>query len=171
MTYYNLAKLVILVSTLVFLSGSLPQGHAQVQPQLVTGLTGLLNITRIQFTTVQLACTPTGNPPSTGGGVAGVAGALFGGSCNGATGSLAGVFTNASGFAQGILTLAEGIVIDPSRGMPCFINTRLPVTGTTCTVLPPTGLLQAVFQLISVVTNPFGGLLAVATTGPWVIMP
>ena len=157
---------------LVFLFGSLPQGHAQVQPQLVTGLTGLLNITQIQFTTVQLACTPTGNPPSTGGGVAGVAGALLSGTCNGASGSLGTVFTNASGFAQGILTLAEGIVIDPSRGMPCFLQVRLPlITGTTCTVFPPTGILEAAFQLLSVVNNPLGGLVAIVTTVPWVYRP
>ena len=154
----------MVVSTLVFLSGSLPQGHAL--------LTGLLNITRIQFTTAQLACTATGNPPSTGGGVDGVAGATLSGTCNGVGGNASGILTHIDGFATGILTLARGITIDPSTGLPCFVSVRLPVTGTTCTVLPPTGLLQAVFQVVSVVTGgPLGGLLAVATTGPWVIMP
>ncbi|WOG90046.1 hypothetical protein DCAR_0209287 [Daucus carota subsp. sativus] len=167
MAYYNSAKLVIVVSTLVLLFGSLPQGHAEVQPQAIPA--GLLNIVQFQFTSF-LACTPTGNPPS-GGGVPGVAGALLSGTCNGASGSLATAFTNATGFAQGILTLAEGIVIDPSRGMPCFLTVRLPLTGTTCTVFPPTGILEAAFQLLSVVNNPLGGLVAIVTTVPWVYRP
>ncbi|KAL1829904.1 hypothetical protein ACET3Z_008316 [Daucus carota] len=137
MTYYNSAKLVMVVSTLVFLSGSLPQGHA---------LTGLLNITQIQFTTLQLACTPTGNPPS-GGGAAGVAAATLNGTCNGATGTLGMLLTNATGFANGLFTFAQDILFDPSRGMPCFVILNLPVTGTTCTLLPPTGVLQAASQL------------------------
>ncbi|KAL1829898.1 hypothetical protein DCAR_0209285 [Daucus carota subsp. sativus] len=163
MTCYNSAKLVMVVSTLVFLSGSLPQGHAL--------LTGLLNITRIQFTTSQLACTATGNPPSTGGGVDGIGGALLSGTCNGVGGNGSGILTHIDGFATGILTLARGITIDPSTRLPCFVTVRLPVTGTTCTVLPPTGLLQAAMELVDVVSSPIFGSLAVATTGLWVMVP
>lgn len=158
---YNSAKLVIVVSTLVLLSASLPLGHAGVQP-----VTGLLNIVEIQFSGL-LYCTPNGNPPPSGGGIPGVAGAILSGSCNGASGNLGRAITNTTGFYNGILSLGDGILFDPSQGVPCFVSVQLPVLGTTCTMFPPTGFLRAPLQLVRVVTNLVGGLVLIVTTGPY----
>ncbi|KAL1829897.1 hypothetical protein DCAR_0209284 [Daucus carota subsp. sativus] len=155
-------KLVIFVSTLVLLLGSLPQGQGVVQPQA----TGLIQIFEIQFSGI-LACTPTGNPPSTGDVVPGVVGAVFSGSCNGASGNISQFLIDQNGAFSGVLSLLDGILFDPSQGMPCFISVQLPVTGTTCTVLPPTGTLRAALNLVSLVVSLAGNLVCVAIIGPW----
>ncbi|KAK1375019.1 hypothetical protein POM88_031212 [Heracleum sosnowskyi] len=161
MTSFNSAKFLIAVSTLVALFASLPLGHAGV----VQPVTGILKIVEIRFTGL-LYCTPTGNPPPSGG-IPGIAGAILGGSCSGASGNLGQVITDTNGFYSGILSLLDGILFDPSLGVPCFINVQLPVLGTTCTVFPPTGILRAPLQLVRVVTNLTGGLILIATAGPY----
>ncbi|KAL8112750.1 hypothetical protein AgCh_020165 [Apium graveolens] len=161
MTYYNSAKLVFVVSTLVALFAPLTSGNV-LQP----AVTGLLNITEIRFSGL-LACTLDGNPPPSGG-VVGVVGALLSGSCNGGSGNIGMALTNTSGFFSGIVTLAEGILFNPStQGVPCFFSVQLPIVGTTCQLFPPTGILRAPLQLVSVITNLVGGLVLVANAGPF----
>lgn len=163
MTYYNSAKFLIVISTLVVLFASLSLGNARV----VQPVTGLLKIVEIRFSGL-LVCTSTGNPPPVpSGGIPGVAQTILSGSCNGASGNLGMAITDTKGFYEGILTLVDGILFDPSQGVPCFINLQLPVLGTTCQVLPPTGTLRAPLQLVSVTTNLVGGLVLVAKAGPY----
>ncbi|KAL8112748.1 hypothetical protein AgCh_020163 [Apium graveolens] len=138
-------------------------GHTgEVQPAAVTGL---LRIVQIRFSGL-LVCAPNGNPPPSGG-LPGVAGAVLSGSCNGATGNLGMAITDINGFYSGILTLADGLLFDPSQGVPCFLTVQLPLVGTTCQVFPPTGTLRAPLQLVSVITNLVGGIVLVANAGPY----
>lgn len=165
MPYRDSTKsLIVHVTALVLLFASLPLGHAVLQP-----VTNLINVAQLNITG-RLVCTPTGNPP-TSGGVLGAGEVLLGGKCSGASGNVGTILTDPNGFIFGTYSLAGGILLNTSPGLPCFISVQLPLNGTACQVFPPTGILTAPLQLVGLVLNAAGQLIATATVGRFVHVP
>lgn len=154
--------IIVNVTALVLLFASLPLGHAQALPPL----TNLVNIAQINVTG-RLLCTPTGNPPPSGG-VLGAAQVLLSGQCSGATGNIGTVLTDQNGFIFGVYSLLGGLLLNTTQGLPCFLKVQLPVTGTSCQLFPPTGILTAPLQFVGLVVNAAGQLVATAIVGQFV---
>ncbi|KAL8112749.1 hypothetical protein AgCh_020164 [Apium graveolens] len=152
---------IVHVTALVLLFASLPLGHAVLQP-----VTNLINVTQVNITG-RLVCTSTGNAPTSGSAL-GAAGVLLGGACSGSSGNINTILTDPNGFIFGIYSLAGGILLNTTQGLPCFLSLQLPLNGTSCQVFPPTGILTAPLQLVGVVLNAAGQLIATATVGQFV---
>ncbi|KAK1371772.1 hypothetical protein POM88_037864 [Heracleum sosnowskyi] len=126
-------------------------GQARLQPG-----TSLVKVVQVQFNGF-VACTPSGTR------ILGAPGVLVSVSCQGARGTLGTAVTNSSGFYSGLISFEDGIFYDPSRGVPCFVTLKLPVTGTSCQLMPSRGTLRAPVQLLSLA----GGQIAIVNAKPF----
>ncbi|XP_073034847.1 uncharacterized protein [Primulina eburnea] len=102
----------------------------------------------------RLFCSATGNPCPTCSGIEGVNVTI---TCNGATTSVGSVLTDASGFFNTVLNLADGLLFD-NTSLPCFVTVKLPIAK--CTLLPPTGILRAPVNFLGNVITGTVGLVA-----------
>ncbi|KAK9289805.1 hypothetical protein L1049_007965 [Liquidambar formosana] len=126
----------------LFFVVAIPLAHSTITTELT-------NLVELRVAGV-LSCSATGNPvDTTSQGIAGVNVVLV---CNGGQTELGQAITNITGAYEVTLHLVDGLSFDTST---CFTTVRLPAVGS-CTLLPPTGILQAPITIISLTQSVVG---------------
>lgn len=134
-----MASHTMLLLAVLCVSAATPLAHGLI----INGIT----ITNITITGL-LVCSETGNVDPSCSSCSGVPGALVQLSCMGGQTTLGQALTNLTGFYKIALGTVDSLLFDASD---CKVVIPLPVVGTSCALLPPTGNLQTTVTLVGVV--------------------